>query len=166
MGAEKKVCCRNLWKICWPKKLQMATYIIGKAYDKKCLRQNIKKNCRTCRLVVAMASRVDVLFNLMLNLNKVLPQPCFFQWSSPFFSCQHICHMHKLTSQCHVSWCLIACTCHQINEKWYKSVYSSSWSKEFANWQNCHITSRQIDDSSPKSTHLYRLWGDLVLIFF
>ena len=29
------------------KKHQMVTYIIGKAYDKKCLRHNIKKNCRT-----------------------------------------------------------------------------------------------------------------------
>ena len=29
------------------KKHQMVTYIIRKAYDKKCLRRNIKKNCRT-----------------------------------------------------------------------------------------------------------------------
>ena len=47
MWAEKKFVVEIYEKYVDQKKHQMVTYIIGKAYDKKFLRRNIKKNCRT-----------------------------------------------------------------------------------------------------------------------
>ena len=48
MWAEKKFVVEIDEKYVDQKKHQMVTYIIGKAYDKKFLQQNIKrKNCRT-----------------------------------------------------------------------------------------------------------------------
>ena len=42
---RKKVCCRNWWKNILTRKItKWVTYIIGKAYDKKFLQRNIKKN--------------------------------------------------------------------------------------------------------------------------
>ena len=48
MWAEKKNCCVNLWKICWPEKTPN-----GNLHNRESIRQNIssakhkKKNCRT-----------------------------------------------------------------------------------------------------------------------
>ena len=47
MWAEKKFVVEIDEKYVDQEKHQMVTYIIGEAYDKKFLRQNIKKNCRT-----------------------------------------------------------------------------------------------------------------------
>ena len=48
MWAEKKSLLSKLMKnMLTRKKLQMVTYTIGKAYDKKIIRQNMKKNCLT-----------------------------------------------------------------------------------------------------------------------
>ena len=47
MGGKKKFVVEIYEKYVDQKKHQMVTYIIGKVYDKKILRQIIKKNCRT-----------------------------------------------------------------------------------------------------------------------
>ena len=47
MWAEKKFVVEIYEKYVDQKKHRMVTYIIGKAYDKKVLQRNIKKNCRT-----------------------------------------------------------------------------------------------------------------------
>ena len=47
MSRKKKFVVEIDEKYVNKKKHQMVTYIIGKAYDKKFLQHNIKKNCRT-----------------------------------------------------------------------------------------------------------------------
>ena len=47
MGKKKHFVVEIDEKYVDQKKHQVVTYIIGKAYDKKFLRRNIKKNCRT-----------------------------------------------------------------------------------------------------------------------
>ena len=47
VSRKKKFVVKNDEKYVDQKKKQMVTYIIGKAYHKKCLRRDIKKNCRT-----------------------------------------------------------------------------------------------------------------------
>ena len=47
VGRKKKFLVEIDEKYVDQKKHQMVTYIIGKAYDKKFLQRNIKKNCRT-----------------------------------------------------------------------------------------------------------------------
>ena len=47
MWGEKKFVVEIYEKHVEQKKHQMVTYIIEKAYDKKFIRRNIKKNCRT-----------------------------------------------------------------------------------------------------------------------
>ena len=48
------------------KKLQMATYIIGEAYDKKFLPRNIKKNYRTL-----IAKKKDCFLSEVKNPHKL-----------------------------------------------------------------------------------------------
>ena len=55
------------------KKDQMVTYIIGKAYDKKCLLHNLKKNCRT--LIAKKKSLFYTGGKKKFASNKTLPPP-------------------------------------------------------------------------------------------
>ena len=86
MGRKKKFVVEIDEKYVDQKKHQMVTYIIGKAYDKKILQRNIKKNCR---MLIAKKS----LFSTggkkkSLQATKALaPPPPDIKWCVPYDHC-------------------------------------------------------------------------------
>ena len=67
----------------------MVTYIIGKAYDKKILRRNIKKNCRM--LIV----KKKIVFSRKQAIKTLAPPPPRYLMVRPLCHCIHVCVQTK-----------------------------------------------------------------------
>ena len=77
------------------KKLQMATYIIGKAYDKKILPRNIKKNYRTL-----IAKKKDCFLSEVKNPQTLGPLPRYLMVRPLAPSHPLLIDLHQLAGHC------------------------------------------------------------------